>query len=109
MTDFDAEVGKRVRELREKFRYSREKLSEMADISPKFLYEIEMGRKGMSAYTLRSISKALGVSADYFLSESAKSGRLDYIMSCLSVMDNEQISHIENIISHIYAMVRGDE
>ena len=46
------DAGNRIRYLREKQHYTREQLAEMADISPKFLYEIESGQKGFSADTL---------------------------------------------------------
>lgn len=38
------DAGNRIRYLREKQHYTREQLAEMADISPKFLYEIESGQ-----------------------------------------------------------------
>lgn len=46
---------------------SRETLAEMADISPKFLYEIETGQKGFSAGTLYKLGIALASSSDYIL------------------------------------------
>lgn len=52
MNDFYAKAGQRIRNLREVNRYTREKLAELAEISPKFLYEIEVGAKGFSADTL---------------------------------------------------------
>ncbi len=39
------DAGNRIRYLREKQHYTREQLAEMADISPKFLYEIESGQR----------------------------------------------------------------
>ena len=39
MNDFEREMGARIRALRETAGYSREQLSEMADISVKFLRE----------------------------------------------------------------------
>lgn len=38
-------VGNRIRELREMHNYTREGMAEMVEISPKFLYEIESGKK----------------------------------------------------------------
>lgn len=61
------EVGKRIRELRELHNYTRESLAEKAEISPKFLYEIEAGKKGFSADTLCRLSQALSVSCDYIM------------------------------------------
>lgn len=47
------DVGKRISNTR-KFRgFSREKLSELADISVQFLADIEKGRKSMTVPTLR--------------------------------------------------------
>lgn len=62
-----AEIGKRVSELRTLHNYSREMLAEKAGISSKFLYEVEMGRKGLSADSLLKISKTLSCSCDYIL------------------------------------------
>ena len=39
------DAGNRIRYLRERQHYTREQLAEMADISPKFLYEIESGQE----------------------------------------------------------------
>lgn len=60
-------AGIRIRYLREEKRYTREKLAELAEISPKFLYEIEVGSKGFSADTLYKLSEALDTNADYIL------------------------------------------
>ncbi len=101
MQEFDAEVGKRVRALREKLGYSREKLSELAEVSTKFIYEIEVGKKGMSAYTLFNLSKSLGVSCDYLLTGKGESNSFGYIENALSTMSNEEILHVEQIVKHI--------
>lgn len=61
------DIGLRIRNLREAKGYSRDQLSEMTEISSKFLYEIETGQKGLSAATLYRLSKKLSISADYLL------------------------------------------
>lgn len=60
-------AGIRIRYLREEKHYTREKLAEMAEISPKFLYEIEVGSKGFSADTLYKLAEALETNADFIL------------------------------------------
>lgn len=75
MGDFIIDSGKRIRHLREKAGLSREKLSDLAGIGVKFLYEIECGKKGMSAYTLFNLSKALVVGCDYILTGNIKKQR----------------------------------
>ena len=61
------EIGRRIKQKRLEIKYTREKLANAACISDKFLYDIEVGNKGMSAETLLNISKALDISADWIL------------------------------------------
>ena len=61
------EIGFRVRSLREANGYTRDALAVKINISTKFLYEIEMGKKGFSAEILYKLSQTLAVSADYIL------------------------------------------
>lgn len=63
----DKEVGKRIRILREKRDMTREELANKAEITSKFLYEVENGKKGMSAGNLYKIAMALSTSCDYIL------------------------------------------
>ena len=66
--DFYIEIGKRIKGERLKAGLTREKLANMAHISDKFLYDIEVGNKGMSAETLHKITTAMSISADWLLS-----------------------------------------
>jgi transcriptional regulator with XRE-family HTH domain len=61
------EAGTRIYQLRVENGYTREELAELADISIKFLYEVENGKKGFSAQTLLKISIALSTDCDYIL------------------------------------------
>ena len=56
-SDLYVEAGKRIRLIREKKQYTREYVALKADISSKFLYEIEHGLKGFSADNLYKISR----------------------------------------------------
>ena len=47
--------------------WTREDLAAVSGISPKFLYEIENGKKGFSAQTLSLLAKCLHVSCDYIM------------------------------------------
>lgn len=51
------QIGERIRELRELQNYTREVFAEKVDISAKFLYEIEVGKKNFSANTLCRIAR----------------------------------------------------
>ena len=72
---FNKEIGQRIRDHREFLSYTREQLAEKCDISSQFLADIEVGRKSMTARTLRNISKSLNLSADYILNGTS-SGRI---------------------------------
>ncbi len=65
--DINIEVGARIKEKRKNMKYTREALSELIDISPQFLAQIESGKKGMSFTTLSKLSQVLGVSCDYLI------------------------------------------
>ena len=43
--EYNTDVGKRINEIRIHREYTREKLSELADVSVQFLADIEKGRK----------------------------------------------------------------
>ncbi|MCM1236396.1 MAG: helix-turn-helix domain-containing protein [Ruminococcus flavefaciens] len=62
-------AGERIKLLRIERGYNRKQLAERAGISEKFLYEIEMKKKGFSAKTLSKLSEALEVSLDYIMIE----------------------------------------
>ena len=61
------EIGKRLEKVREGRGMTREEVAEKAGISTKFLYEVERGKKGISAQTVVRLAKTLSVSCDYLL------------------------------------------
>ncbi|MBQ7477812.1 MAG: helix-turn-helix transcriptional regulator [Selenomonadaceae bacterium] len=71
--ELNAGIGKRIRDIREAQGKTREQVAEQADISAQFLFEIETGKKGMTARTIINLSKTLNISADYLLFGSSSS------------------------------------
>lgn len=63
----DKQIGVRIRKLREEKKMTREELANKTKITAKFLYEVESGKKGLSANNLIKISTALSSSCDYIL------------------------------------------
>lgn len=114
MNEFYLNTGARIWQLRVAAGYSREVLSEMADISPKFLYEIENGKKGMSAQTLCNISKALGVSSDYLLTGSRPEARpedccdahFSAVKDIISEFDTPKLSVVEKILAQLLELTK---
>lgn len=104
MENFNKSVGLRIAILRENLGFSREVLSGLAGISSKFLYEIECGKKGMSAYTLHNLSRVLGVSADYLLSgkpEGAKQSDLFF-----STLPEEKRESVQMIMRALLQLIQ---
>ena len=103
----NSKVGDRIRELREIQNFTREAFAEKVDISAKFLYEIEVGKKGFSAETLCRISKALSVSCDYImLGEDNSHHGNEKIICVLKMLEPKQVSKIQDIVKILYEMSR---
>lgn len=60
--------GPIIKRFRELNGYTREQFAEMLDLTPRFIYDIEFGNKGMSLGTFEMVCKTLNLSADYLLS-----------------------------------------
>ena len=92
-------VGNRIRELREMHNYTREGMAEMVEISPKFLYEIESGKKGFSSDVLCKIARTLTVSCDYIMYGKEQSLKISEKMYCiLKQVETKQIIKIQSIL-----------
>ena len=101
----DISIGERIRNLRESRHYTREVMAEKADISAKFLDEIETGKKGFSADTLCKMSKALCVSCDYImLGERGGVKGSEEIIYVLEMLDPRQLSKIRDILNILSEM-----
>ena len=99
------EIGARIRELREIQNYTMECLAEKVNISSKFLYEIEAGKKGFSAAILCRLSQALSVSCDYImLGDETNSRGNEKLICVLEKLEPKQTGRIQNILKILYEM-----
>ena len=64
---FRAAFGRRVRELRNYYRYTTEQLAALVGVSTQFLSDVERGKKSMTAPNVARLAAALHVSADFLL------------------------------------------
>lgn len=60
-------IGGRIKAERKRRGISQEKLAELVNVSPHYIYEIERGMKAMSLETMINIINALEISADYLI------------------------------------------
>ena len=106
--DIYTEAGMRIRELRDLHHYSREQLAELTEISPKFLYEIETGKKGFSAYTLLKMSEVLEVPTDYIMVGRCEDTGTEEINLLIGRFSPKHIASVEKLLAIVYEM-SGDD
>ena len=107
MNNFYKSAGRRIRNIREKSKLTREYIAMKADISPKFLYEIETGIKGFSADTLFRISEALGISTDYIIKGTEVPNEFKEFGDLLYLFSDEQkkdIIKVFQIFGRLYGI-----
>lgn len=61
------QIGHRLRQKREEAGYTREKLGELCNLSPRFIANIELGDSTFSLDSLMTACRALSCSSDYLL------------------------------------------
>lgn len=100
------EAGMRIRILREKKGYSREQLAELCNISTKFLYEIENGKKGFSVQTLATLARYLETNCDYIVSGDNTLHVDKRFHRIADYVGKEKMKYVEDILCIVYEMVR---
>lgn len=104
ITKDEVSVGDRIRNLRLDRGYSREKVAEMAGISAKFLYEIEIKHAGFSAETLKGIAFALAVSSDYILYGRSSVEYEEKIAETIGKFDHHALLQVEQLLNIAYEL-----
>ncbi|MBQ8612705.1 MAG: helix-turn-helix transcriptional regulator [Ruminiclostridium sp.] len=99
MNELNIEVGARITELRKQRGYTRERLSELADVSVQFLADIEKGRKSMTVATLKRIAAALLSSTDYIVNGTTENSDNDGIISILNTLSDKNRKQAEKILT----------
>ena len=99
--DMYIQAGGRIRALRESKGYTREQLAELADISPKFLYDIEIGSKGFSAKTLSMLANGLDVSCDFIMYGTVEYDSKSELESILNRFPDDKMNCIIRILNAI--------
>ena len=105
MTNIYKDAGERIFLMRNMRGYTRDTLAEMADITPKFLYEIETGKKGFSGCVLYNLCKALDVDSDYILTGKQGTVYDDRLVHTLELFQKDSTEKIVNVLKAIYDMM----
>ena len=95
------DMGVRILNLRVEKDYTRDELADKASISSKFLYEIELGKKGCSAEILRRVASALDISSDYLLTGDVYNKVPISVTKMLECFNAEQIDIFCDVLKNV--------
>ena len=96
----NVEIGERIRTIREDMSMSREKFSEMIDISEVFLGQIERGECSLSLKTLSSIITHTGNSADFILY-----GKREETNNYMKKINRLLMHSSDNFLEFVYTLI----
>jgi transcriptional regulator with XRE-family HTH domain len=91
-------IGERIRNQRVQLNITREKMAEILDISPLFVYNIEVGSRGMSLNTLAKLAQVLRISTDYILFGEKEKTDINPLLECFSQCPAEKAEYAEELL-----------
>lgn len=105
LKSINVQLGTHIREERERFNYTQERLAEIINLTPNHLSAIERGVSGVSIETLIRLSSALGISTDQLIWGNSKDNNektlLLQILETIPVTLYPEVSEILKSISKI--------
>lgn len=90
-------IGCRIKAERKRLGITQERLSEMINVTPHYIYEIERGMKAMSMETLINLSETMELSTDYILFGNQRRN-LGEMYRMLDEMSDERRLRAERVI-----------
>ena len=103
----DIIIGDRIRKIREDLKMSREKFSEMIDISDVFLGQLERGERSLSTKTLVKIVSFTGISSDFILfGTQTPDNTISKINRILNRCSDDVLGYIYNLIRSTVSFIK---
>jgi len=102
MGSFDsvyAEIGKQIRQLREKKGITQERLAELASLTRTSITNIEKGRQKLPIHTLYVLANALGAEAKEFLPNLRKSKKQVLAKKGLKDLSTKEVRWVEAVMT----------
>lgn len=98
-------IGSRIKAERKNLGLTQEKLSELINVTPHYIYEIERGMKSMSVETLILLSEKMELSADYILFGNRR-GNLNSLYRKLDELSDERRIRAEKVFEQLLPNLR---
>ena len=104
--EIKAQIGRRLRFMREQAGYTREKLGELCSLSPRFIANIELGDSTFSLDSLMNICRVLSCSSDYILfGTHDDDGPWDTVISKLRNTDPKYQASVEKSLQGVLEII----
>ena len=101
------EIGERIRKIREELHMSRERFSEMIDISDVFLGQLERGERALSTKTLIKIVNFTGLTSDFILfGDETSNSMISKINRILNKCSDEVLEYIYKLIHSTFYFIK---
>lgn len=94
----NAEIGARVRTIRQGAGLTQEQFSEKIDVTAAYISELERGMVGISVSKVKQIALEFGVSCDEIIMGSSHSNDVSRIAEKLKHLPSDQADLLENVI-----------
>lgn len=100
------EIGMRLRMKREQAGYTREKLGELASLSPRFIANVELGESTFSLDSLMTVCRLLSCSSDFLLfgSEGTKEIWTDTVTKVENINPKYK-EQIDNLVQSVVEII----
>ena len=95
---YPEELGKRIREGRERQKMSQEELAHSADISPNYLRRVEAGKSNITVIKFVKLLDALGLEGDRTMGRTTKPATSEVDERIQSILDDCTLSEREGLL-----------
>lgn len=102
-------IGKRIREKRLSYKLTQEKLSELVDVCPSYIGEIERGNSIPSVATVVSIAKELDLNLDFLLLGITSNNSNSYFNDLLSSIPEDKKDLFIKLCENVAKTLRDNE
>lgn len=96
--EINIQIGERIKEARQKAKYTQEKLAEEINVSVQYVSDLERGKVGASVPTIIKICSALNTSSDFILFGNKRTSEYAPIENMLSSLNKKQLKIVEDAI-----------
>lgn len=103
------EIGRRIREQRDKLNWTQQELSEKMNFTRSSIANIELGRQKIQIHILYEFSSVLGVSPFDLLPQFSEIERNSVIPVKTTNLDTESLTFLQRILSNKSAQNEGDD